>query len=117
MTTTGGGGGGAAGTMIVISAFSAGVPGTPSAVSVSVYTTFVVESVFAGTVIVPQPLPVPHATDGSDSAAALAGSETAPMVHVSAFVVAKEKFTAPPLLEGRVVDCGVNESIVAVGPA
>lgn len=30
------GGGGAAGTVIVISAFAAGVPGTPSAVSVTV---------------------------------------------------------------------------------
>ena len=77
--------------------------------------TFVVVLVFAGTVIAPLPLQL--ATEGSESAAAPAGSEIAPMMHVSALVVAKEILTVPPLLEGSVVDCGVNESTVAVGPA
>jgi len=109
------GGGGAAGTVIVISAFAAGVPGTPSAVSVAVYTTFDVVLVFAGTVIVPVPLQL--ATDGSESAVALAGNEAAPMLQVSAPVVANVMATGPPLLELSVVDCGVNVVIVAVGPA
>jgi hypothetical protein len=111
----GGGGGAAAGTVIVISAFTAGVPATPSAVSVTVYTALVVVLVFTGTVIVPVPLQL--ATDGSDSAAALAGSETALMLQLSAPVVANVMPTGPPLLEASVVDCGVNDVIVAVGPA
>jgi len=109
------GGGGAAGTVIVISALAAGVLGTPRAVSVTVYTAFVVVLVFAGTVIVPVPLQ--PATDGSESAPALAGSETAPMLQLSAPVVANEMPTGPPLLDASVVDCGVNDVIVAVGPA
>jgi hypothetical protein len=80
-----------------------------------VYTTFVVVLVFAGTVIVPEPLQL--ATDGSESAAALAGSAAALMLQLSAPVVAKEMPTGPPLLELSVVDRGVNDVIVAIGPA
>ena len=110
-----GGAGVAAGTVIVISAFAAGVPATPSAVSVTVYTTFVVVLVFAGTLIVPEPLQL--ATDGNESAPALAGSETAPMLQLSAPVVANVIPTGPPLLEPSVVDWGANDVIVAIGPA
>jgi hypothetical protein len=67
-----------------------------------VYTTFVVVLVFAGTVIVPVPLQL--ATDGSESAAAPAGSEAAPMLQVNAPVVAKVTPTVPPALEASVVD-------------
>jgi hypothetical protein len=109
------GGGGAAGTVIVISAFAAGVPATPSAVSVTVYTTSVVVLVFGGTVIVPVPLQ--FATDGSESVPALAGSAAALMLQLSAPVVANVMPTGPPLLELSVVDWGVNDVIVAIGPA
>lgn len=71
--------------------------------------------VFAGTLIVPVPLQL--ATDGSVSAAAPAGSDAAPTLQLSAPVVANEMPTGPPLLELSVVACGVNEVIVAVGPA
>ena len=108
-------GGGAAGTVIVIEAVAAGVPATPVAVSVTVYTAFVVVLVFAGTVIVPLPLQL--ATEGSVSAAAVVGDDVALMLQVCALVVAKEAFTVPPLLEGIVVVAGVNDVIAAaVGP-
>ena len=109
------GGGGAAGTVIVISAFAAGVPATPSAVSVTVYTTFVVVLVLGGTVIVPVPLQL--ATDGNESVPALAGSAAALMLQLSAPVVANVIPTGPPLLELSVVDWGENVVIVAIGPA
>ena len=99
----------------MIEAVAAGVPATPVAVSVTVYTAFVVELVFAGTVIVPVPLQL--ATEGSVSGAAAAGTEVAPMLQVCALVVAKEALTLPPLLVGVVVVGGVNDVIAAVGPA
>src|ERR1019366_7099094 len=73
----------------------------------------VVELVFAGTVIAPPPLQL--ATDGSESAGAPLGTETALTLQVSAFVVANEAFTVPPLLEASVVDWGVNDVIVGLG--
>ena len=106
--------GGATGTVIVIEAVADGVPGTPVALSVTVYTAFVVVLVFAGTVIVPVPLQL--ATDGSEGAAAVVGDEVALMLQLCALVVAKDAFTLPPLLDGIVVDWGVNDVIVAVGP-
>ena len=103
-----------AGTVIVIEAVAAGVPGTPVALSVTVYTAFVVVLVFAGTVIVPLPLQL--ATEGSVSAAAVGGDDVALMLQLRALVVAKDAFTVPPLLEGIVVVVGVNDVIAAVGP-
>jgi hypothetical protein len=72
--------------------------------------------VFAGTVIVV--LPLQAVGEGHVSAAAPAGSETALRVHPCiAPVVLSATSTLPPLLVGSVVDCGVNEAIVAPGPA
>ena len=105
----------AAGTVIVICALAGGVPATPCAVSVTVYTLFDVVLEFAGTVIAPPPLQV--AAEGSVSAAAPAGRETSLRLQLTVPGVAKATVTEPPLLLGSVVDWGVNELIVAEGPA
>ena len=73
---------------------------------------------FAGTLIVFVPPPL-QLTEGNESAAAPAGSETALRVQTGATapVVLSAISTLPPLLVGSVVDCGVKASIVVPGPA